>query len=109
MGLKSIFHLGEVFFWLASHVEGSQVRGETFTNRDLVTPWGLSVHHSKWNEWSEADAQLLRGRLTAAIDGLERFLVFIVPLRQSNAIPNPNLTSEGFRGADIVDPQIARP
>ena len=58
LGLKSVFHLCEAFFYLSSTLPGDGESADRFNS--VVSPWLGTPHHGDWNEFSVADQDLLR-------------------------------------------------
>lgn len=86
LGMKSVFHLCESFFYLAHH-EGK-------LSYDVLNPWraedyDCSEMHKLWDEFSARDIEVLAdvaGNQPEATNGSDWFLLW-VPLRQQSHVP----------------------
>jgi hypothetical protein len=86
LGMKSVFHLCESFFYLASH------DGEL--SHDFLNPWhaedyGCSEMHKQWETVTPQDVACLEGVALAqpeATGGKDWFFLW-VPLRQQSHVP----------------------
>jgi hypothetical protein len=58
LGLKSVFHLCEAFFYLSSTVCGPG--DDTGLYNNLASPWANTNYHRGWNEVAEDDLASLR-------------------------------------------------
>jgi len=81
LGMKSVFHFCEAFFFLA------QDNNKSYSN--ILNPWSGSDDfksvHEDWEGFTKSDAELIRNRLTRVFDNLEEkresyFLIWL-PLR----------------------------
>ena len=79
LGLKSIFHWCEAFFFLASAKD---------TNGDILNPWsggeGATNLHSEWDlsdSEMKTQVELMQGHLHKVLSG-DRWFVLWIPLRQ---------------------------
>ena len=79
LGLKSVFHLCEAFFYLSSTLPGNEESPELFNS--VVNPWLGTPHHRDWNEFSVSDQDLLRRHLEPLLTGPDWFCLWI-PLRR---------------------------
>lgn len=87
LGMKSVFHLCESFFYLANH--GGEL------SRDFLNPWraedyDCSEMHQQWEIVTDRDVgcmeAIARAQPEAAAEGRDWFLLW-VPLRQQSHIP----------------------
>src|SRR5579884_2295805 len=79
LGLKSVFHLCEAFFYLSSTVPQENDPPEIFNS--IVNPWFGTAHHGDWNEFSAVDQNLVRGHLGRLLSEPNWFCLWI-PLRR---------------------------
>jgi len=83
LGLKSIFHLGEVVFYL-SH-QGLVLPNPQAPPNGVLNPWSsddVEAPHPDWDEFSSDDQDALRSHLSALLTTPEWFCLY-VPLRRS--------------------------
>jgi hypothetical protein len=78
LGLKSVFHLCEAFFYLSS---ARPAEGEAELFNSVVNPWLNTPHHPDWNEFSTTDQELVRQHLAPLLNGPHWFCLW-VPLRR---------------------------
>ena len=87
LGLKSVFHLGEVFFCATSARTGID------PGVIVVNPWadanGRDRYHSGWDNLSEADQAALHAYLSRFLNQRWSFCLY-VPLRQAQHCPAHN-------------------
>ena len=77
LGLKSVFHLGEAFFYLAG-------TGENCSDADILNPWSsLTANglHPEWDSFAEHDRLLLHDHLSPLLTSGAYFCLW-VPLRR---------------------------
>jgi hypothetical protein len=76
LGMKSVFHIGEVFFFIAVGADGRRV------DADIRNPWSADVGglHPDWDDFSDEDAQSMEAR-ARSLFGEGRFFCLWVPLR----------------------------
>ena len=98
LGMKSVFHLCEAFFYVAS--DGHQHFSE------ILSPWfqdnGMHDMHARWETVSDRDRQTLN-MATAEHHTLpddKSWFMLWVPLRQKAHVPLP---TEGYPTAPIID------
>lgn len=118
LGMKSVFHFCEAFFFLA------QDQDRSYT--EILNPWSgpAEFHslHADWNHFSNHDAETLKGHLGEIIgpylnNGKSWFLLWL-PLRSTRHTKNNGLDVgsivAGFPGDDLSrleflkDPQMPR-
>ncbi len=80
LGLKSVFHLCEAFFYLAPSLpKGSK------PNCNIFNPWEGSDCHNDWDEFTENDQQAIKKCLNSFLstsEYQERWFIIWIPLRQ---------------------------
>jgi hypothetical protein len=83
LGMKSIFHLGEVFFFVAVDESGKQI------DADVRNPWSTDDGglHADWDEFGEAD-QIAIATHVRSLFGNGRWFCLWVPLRTSTNCGN---------------------
>lgn len=82
LGLKSVFHLCEAFFFLSD--------GDPFLH--IVNPWAEKVGpgqevdqvHPEWNSINASDAKLILQNLESILKTYSRFLCIWIPLRRES-------------------------
>lgn len=90
LGMKSVFHFCEAFFFLAHDGERSYA--------EVLNPWSgpesMQSLHRDWDDFSEADAQAMREHLTGVLEqsGVEPERAFILwlPLRRKAHLTLPD-------------------
>jgi hypothetical protein len=81
LGLKSVFHLCEAFFYLSSKATAEADDG-LFNN--LASPWANTDYHRGWNAVKEEDLCLLRDHLRPIWSPLgEHWFALWLPLRRA--------------------------
>jgi len=89
LGLKSVFHFCEAFFFGASSVEDT---GEQ-DYLDLLNPWTgmhharLSAHYDAWNSLAEHHGELMLERLQKLAGDWQRWFFVWLPLRSQGHCP----------------------
>lgn len=81
LGLKSVFHLGEAFFFLADG-------GGDYRVADVLNPWSSATGtglHPDWDEFADDDRDRLYERLSPLIPSGSHFCIW-VPLRTRDAV-----------------------
>ncbi|QNK34689.1 hypothetical protein HF675_11945 [Serratia sp. JUb9] len=82
LGMKSLFHLGEVYFYVGSDWQGHQ---GPYAKADVLNPWG--DERPDWEHFSENDKRLLQSTIGLMDSGLASkaytFIVWI-PLRSDS-------------------------
>ena len=63
LGIKSVFHVTEAFFFLESERDKSL--------RDILSPWGES-NHARWNEIAPSDWEVLHAACDDVAQGIDR-------------------------------------
>ena len=86
LGLKSIHHLGEVYFYLSS----STFNGGTYKPNDVQNPWTarkepIESFRPEWDGFAESDQGLIRKKLSTLLDDRDWFCLW-VPLRRKNHV-----------------------
>ena len=76
LGMKSVFHLGEVFFFVAVDAQGRRV------DADVRSPWSADEGglHQEWDDFSEGDIEELSNCVRAMFGEGQRFCLWL-PLR----------------------------
>lgn len=102
LGLKSIFHLGEVFFFIATDKVGGVI------DSDILNPWsdedgGL---HPDWDEFGDADVAELRDHAAPILSELSCFCLWI-PLRREEQLGGRAPIVPNWAGTKGVDSIIA--
>jgi hypothetical protein len=97
LGMKSVFHFCEAFFFLAHDGEKEY--------REILNPWSgpdpETSLHSDWDRFSEADARRIRERLTNVLEAGKQSpasFVLWLPLRMRTHL----MQSNGVEGGAIV-------
>jgi hypothetical protein len=80
LGLKSVFHLCEAFFFLASTENSLECRLGTIGG--IVNPWVGTGFHDDWNSFSPADQLLLQHHLDQLLKDKDWFVLWL-PLRRA--------------------------
>ena len=83
LGLKSVFHLCEAFFYLSSTLPGEGETAELFNS--VVNPWLGTPHHRDWNEFSAADQDLVRRHFAPLLTASP--VLPVIPLRREGTSP----------------------
>lgn len=95
VGMKSIFHLCDAFFFLAS--EGQEGRGEDCPI--IVNPWADEEQHTDWGE-GEGIGDILVERIEKRWDhGCKRWFCLVIPFRKQSMPPHI-LKGDAFPKAD---------
>ncbi len=83
LGMKSLFHLGEAFFFM------SEKWKQHSWASDVFNPW--DKYRAKWNDFDKKDKELIEGKLKPllGVDDKVWFIVW-VPLRTSTLVENYN-------------------
>ena len=102
LGLKSIFHLGEVFFFLATDQVGEVV------DSDILNPWsdedgGL---HPDWDEFCDPDVAEIRRQIAPIMPANPWFCVWI-PLRREDQLGGRAPIIPNWAGTKDADAIIA--
>ncbi len=86
LGLKSIFHLCEAFFYIAPDAQNSNYR-----RWDIFNPWAGAEnkddYHQDWDIRSESDKNSIKNTLSSILslqDYQEKWFILWIPLRQSS-------------------------
>lgn len=77
LGMKSLFHFGEVFFFMAHDWRGAHQKA------DVLSPWDDT--RQEWNQFDNGDKELLESVIHTLNDGqfINAFFVVWVPLRST--------------------------
>jgi len=83
LGMKSVFHFCEAFFFLAKNIEREYT--------EILNPWtgeGFPSIHDVWNDFSPLDANLVRVHLQPVLDRMDlsrgSFFLLWLPLRKES-------------------------
>ncbi|MBD2613870.1 hypothetical protein H6G94_21765 [Nostoc punctiforme FACHB-252] len=86
LGLKSIFHLCEAFFYIGPDLENSQ-----YPRADIFNPWAgannKDKYHQNWDEFSPQDREHIKNTLKPLLtktDYQHKWFIIWIPLRQKN-------------------------
>ncbi|MBU2964928.1 hypothetical protein Q4508_15225 [Amphritea sp. 2_MG-2023] len=90
LGMKSVFHFCEAFFFLAHDGDRSYA--------EVLNPWSgpedMDSLHREWDIFSDNDAQLMRQSLSCITDkiakSVEHCFILWLPLRQKSHLELPN-------------------
>ncbi|MBD2510108.1 hypothetical protein H6G91_22895 [Nostoc muscorum FACHB-395] len=84
LGLKSIFHLCETFFYIGPDFENSQ-----YPRADIFNPWAgannKDKYHQNWDEFSPQDREHIKNTLKPLLtktDYQHKWFIIWIPLRQ---------------------------
>jgi hypothetical protein len=81
LGLKSVFHLCEAFFYLSSRAPAD---GDDGLFNNLASPWAKTDYHRGWNTVREEDLRLLRDHLRPIWSPFgEHWFALWLPLRRA--------------------------
>lgn len=105
LGLKSVFHLCDSLFYLASGLDGDASQPIA----DVLNPWSHETRgkHRDWDALSANDAQRLRGVLEPCCRSTH-WLAIWLPLR-SSADPKPWIMEEFLGELDAPPPRLLSP
>jgi hypothetical protein len=120
IGLNSVFHYCEGFFYLASRLNGSKTDLKNAPRHDyerylrtfnFVTPWSSDTDDNPYYEWTEnynknweQDKQTALKLLSKQIEGKENWFALLIPLRMKDII-----NGRDYILADVFDellPQV---
>ncbi len=107
LGLKSVFHLCEAFFFLSPKSPADDPDG-VFNN--LVSPWAGTEYHAHWGDVDAADLDRLRVHLAPACRRLDdRWFALWLPLRRTDYKHVARILNEPYAGppADLLSPPDA--
>lgn len=85
LGLKSVFHLGEAFFYLSND-----------RSPRMLNPWSGSGEHDNWTRIDDQHHEHMRNQIARVISGDQWFCLWIPLRKQSHA------SSYGFIKRDFV-------
>ena len=100
LGLKSVFHLGEAFFYASSTPDGKNPGGHL---DEVVSPWFGTGRHKDWEEFGDADRARLREFLAPLLTG-EHWFSLWVPLRRTCHVPTGNPIKPNYPGDEASCP-----
>jgi hypothetical protein len=77
LGMKSVFHIGEVFYFIAVGADGRRI------DADIRNPWSADVCglHPDWDDFCDEDAHAVEVRARSLFGG-DRWFCLWVPLRK---------------------------
>ena len=84
LGLKSIFHLCEAFFYLSSNEPSKQTFADRFPHTDILNPWSGDedlLLHQDWDHFSESAQKSVKALLSPFTAGHRWFCLWL-PLRR---------------------------
>jgi len=87
LGLKSIFHLCEAFFYIASDTQAAEKDSQKYPRYSIFNPWSGGFEtdiHRDWNHFSAEDRNLVATHLARFLDKEEWFCLWIPLRRQSH-------------------------
>jgi hypothetical protein len=89
LGMKSVFHIGESFFFIAIDENGRRI------DADIRNPWSADVGglHADWDDFADEDARAVEARVQSLF-GVGRWFCLWVPLR----------TRAQTEGVDPIEP-----
>lgn len=84
LGLKSVFHLCEAFFYIAPNIENPN-----YPRFDIFNPWAgagnKDKYHEGWDYFTEEDRDLVKLRLSKILKEYnENWFIIWIPLRQKS-------------------------
>ncbi|WP_278471762.1 sacsin N-terminal ATP-binding-like domain-containing protein [Gimesia maris] len=113
LGLKSIFHLCEAFFFFGQVSQGSAANFLA----DVLNPWSdqTDSFHPEWDEFSESDQTIVWQSLVKHFGSRDCFCIWI-PLRQQSQLNGSEPIIKFFPGDDLpswlaaneLSPEIAK-
>lgn len=106
LGMKSVYHLCEAFFYLASANQPAVSAG--CPTVDLLNPWSGSRIHDDWDDF-EASSPELHGAVAALAEGMPRWFALWLPLRQpehyNDKFPLMKVCWTAERALSLAQPQ----
>ena len=99
LGLKSLFHLCEAFFYFYCVEEDGKPRLQP----GFLNPWSSGEetdHHSEWDAWSEDDLKMVDKELHPLFRGKKCFSLW-VPLRQHAHLNGKHPIAKHFPGDQL--------
>lgn len=101
LGLKSVFHLCEAFFYVAGRGDSEEVDG------DILNPWsgeaGMRSLHSDWDEFKDEDRAAIVGHLLPFLSTPTWFCLWI-PLRCRSHVGSITPIQPAYPGDSIDIP-----
>ena len=90
LGMKSVFHFCEAFFFVA--------RNQDKDYAEILNPWSggeeFPIHHADWDLFSASDGELIKAHLHAVLDALDMargtFFLLWLPLRKKEHLRTPS-------------------
>ena len=90
LGMKSVFHFCEAFFFVARNQEKNYA--------EILNPWSgdeeFPIHHADWDLFSASDGELIKAHLHAVLDTLDlargTFFLLWLPLRKKEHLRTPS-------------------
>ena len=102
LGLKSVFHLAEIFFFTAIDERGK------ILDADVLNPWSDEAGglHPDWDDWPVADQHRMQSFVRSFGSGGRRFCLWI-PLRRRGRLGAVEPITRNFPGDLAVDSLFA--
>jgi hypothetical protein len=102
LGLKSVFHLAEIFFFTAIDERGK------ILDADVLNPWSDETGglHPDWDDWPIADQNRMQSFVRSFGSGGRRFCLWI-PLRRRGRLGAVEPITRNFPGDLAVDSLFA--
>ncbi|MBI9030712.1 AAA family ATPase [bacterium] len=104
LGLKSIFHWCEAFFWYSNNVIQIIDSKNNYRNYDFINPWELTdkdranQEKGQYPEWQDGgdsnDFQIISEVLNPLIKAYDNWFYVLIPLRDNNIKSEYCITSE---------------
>ena len=107
LGLKSIFHLCEAFFYLSSEDSKFQLTGTMFPASDILNPWsGDDEHnyHGDWDNFDEDSKEKVKFHLSIFLKTDHWFCLWI-PLRRHDHCKGIDPIVKEYPGKEIAPPK----
>ncbi|MBM9538484.1 sacsin N-terminal ATP-binding-like domain-containing protein [Desulfobulbus alkaliphilus] len=90
LGMKSVFHFCEAFFYLAQNREKQY--------SEILNPWSgpkeFTSHHADWDDFSSVDSDLIKAHLRDVMDAMDMtrgtFFLLWLPLRKKEHLRTQN-------------------
>jgi len=98
LGMKSVFHLGEVFFFVAVSEDGRRI------DADIRNPWSADTGglHPDWDDFSERDIHAVETRVRSLF-GIGKWFCLWVPLRTRAQADGVDPIEPFFPGEQALD------
>lgn len=107
LGLKSIFHLCEAFFYLSSEDTEFQRSGISFPASDILNPWSGDderKYHGNWDDFDENSKEKVKSHLSIFLKTNHWFCLWI-PLRQHDHCQEINPIQKEYPGEETGPPK----